>query len=319
MRVMCLLLLLAGCGVRDDAPASGAERSAAVATLATLIDSHYVDPAQGTRLAALLRARGASDAAGDDAAFAARLSAALLAVSHDPRLRVRTSAAPARSWLARLRERGGIESVARIGADIGYLDVAEFTDAERAARPYARAFSTLGDVHTLIVDLRRNRGGDPQGLRLLSSYVVDRPIHYAQVAHRGGGVGHSWALPQLAAAPYLDQLTILTGLETGAEAEAFAYTMQAYRRATVIGTRSAGVASAGRTHALGAHLLADIPDGRPVLPLTGASWHGSGVAPDVEVRGDALRAAKRLALEARLARATTPMGRAALRALLDDL
>lgn len=311
-------LAVAACGDTSTQAMDTGERGEAIALLATQIQAHYLDAATGARVAALLRTRertGAYDAIHDDAALARRLSADLLQASRDPQLNV--TLAVTAPW-PRVRDDAGIASVDKIGADIGYLDIRTFLPPDRAAARYARSFGKLAAMHTIIVDLRHNRGGDADGLQLLASYMVDRPIHYADLRHRDGAVEARWAYPQLAARPYLGQLTILTGPDTAAEAENFAFAMHAWRRATVVGSRSAGVTASGRSVPLTSHLVAAIPDARVTLPLLGTSWDG-GVIPDVATSGDALKTAKRAVLTDRLAHVTTPMGRSALLALLHEL
>ena len=318
MLLPALMVFSTACGDtahRIDA----AERRAAVAALAEQVETHYIDAAAAPRIAAFLRAReGAGDyrAIHDDAALAQRLSTDLLQASHDARLRV-APLVPT-PWWRRLRDRAGIASYAKIGADIGYIDVTSFTAPDRSARRYANAFGKLAGTKTIIVDLRNNAGGDADGLQLLASYVVDRPIHYATLTRRDGATEARWAFPQLAARPYLEQLTILVGPRTSMEAENFAFAMQAWKRAAVVGSRSAGVATASRPYPVTAYLTVQIPDARVTLPLTRTGWQG-GVVPDLPTNGDALREAKRRILQDRLAHVTTPMGRSALLALLNEL
>lgn len=279
------------------------------------VQAHYLDAAAGARIATVLRASaraGAYAAIHDDAALAQRLSADLLQASGDHRLRV--TLAPPIPW----RDDAGIASVGKVAADIGYIDVAAFITPDRSAARFAHAFGKLGAAKTVIIDLRHNAGGDAGGLQLLTSYVIDRPIHYADWTHRDGTVTARWAYPQLAARPYLEQLTILIGPQTSAEAENFAFAMQAWKRATVVGSRSAGVATGVHSAPLTAYLAADIPDARVTLPLTGAGWD-HGVLPDVVTDGDALKEAERAIFTDRLAHVTTPMGRSALLALLNNL
>jgi hypothetical protein len=302
------LLTVAACSDTPhalDAPT----RHAAIMALATQVDARHIDPAAVQRIGAALRA-GDYTTVHDSASLAQRLS-------RDTGLRV-TRRPGALPWWRRLRDTAGVAGFSRIGADIGYIDITQFTAPARSAARYARAFGELSAARTIIVDLRHNEGGDADGLQLLASYMVDRPIHYANLARRDGVVEARWALPQLAARPYLEQLTILIGPQTSAEAENFAFAMQAWKRATIVGSRSAGIATASGRYPLPGGLEAVIPDARVTLPLTGTSWHG-GVVPDVAASDDALKEATRRTLTERLAHVTTPMGRQALLALLKEL
>jgi hypothetical protein len=318
MLLLALITFSAACGDsthRIDA----AERRAAVAALAKQVETHYIDAAAAPRIAAFLRAReGAGDynAIRDDAALAQRLSSDLLQASHDAHLRV--APLTPTPWWRRLRDKAGIASYTKISADIGYIDVTSFVAPDRCAQRYANAFGKLSGTKTIIVDLRHNTGGDADGLQLLASYVVDRPIHYASMTRRDGTREARWAFPQLAARPYLEQLTVLIGPHTSMEAENFAFAMQAWKRAAVVGSRSAGVTTASRPYPVTDYLSVQIPDARVTLPLTRTGWQG-GVVPDLATTGDALREAKRRILQDRLDHVTTPMGRSALLALLNEL
>ncbi|WP_332879211.1 S41 family peptidase [Massilia sp. S19_KUP03_FR1] len=316
--LLALVMFGTACG---DAPhrLGASERRAAIAALATQIETHYIDAAAARRIGALLRAReraGDYHAIRDDAALAQRLSSDLLQASHDAHLRV--TPLTALPWWRRLRDHAGVDSYTKIAADIGYIDVTSFIAPDRSAKRYAKAFGKLADSKTIIIDLRNNEGGDADGLQLLASYVVDRPIHYANLARRDGSTEARWAFPQLAAQPYLEQLTILIGPRTSMEAENFAFAMQAWKRAAVVGSRSAGLASASRAYPIVDYLAVHIPDARVTLPLTRTGWPG-GVVPDLVTRSDALREAKRHILQDRLAHVTTPMGRSALLAMLKEL
>jgi hypothetical protein len=311
-----LLLVLALCGAAacsDTAPIDAATRRATVAALASQVVAHHIDRAAAQRIVATLRG-GDYAALHDTAALAQRLSS-------DTGLCVTPLPRPL-PWWRRLRDNAGIASYSKIAADIGYIDITQFVAPDRSARRYARAFGALSAAKTIIIDLRHNRGGDADGLQLLTSYMVDRPIHYASLARRGGAVEARWAFPQLAARPYLEQLMILIGPDTSAEAENFAFAMQAWKRATVVGRRSGGIVTASTGYPVGAHLVAAIPAARVTLPLTGTTWEG-GVQPDISTGvtsgPDALREAKRRILTDRLAHVTTPMGRQALLALLNNL
>lgn len=322
LRLLLLPLAPIMCGAAcGDAPhrLDAAERYAAVAALAMQIETHYIDAAAAQRIGALLRGReraGDYRAIRDDAGLAQRLSIDLLQASHDAHLRV--TPRTALPWWRHLRDPAGIDSYTKIAADIGYIDVTSFVAPDRSARRYAGAFGKLADTKTLIIDLRNNEGGDADGLQLLASYVVDRPIHYANLARRDGSNEARWAFPQLAARPYLKQLSILIGPRTSMEAENFAFAMQAWKRAAVVGSRSAGLATASHAYPIADFLAVHIPDARVTLPLTRTDWPG-GVVPDLATRGDALREAKRRTLQDRLAHVTTPMGRSALLALLKEL
>jgi C-terminal processing protease CtpA/Prc len=88
---------------------------------------------------------------------------------------------------------------------------------------------------------------------------------------------------------------ILVDRDTKSAGEDFAYTMQALKRATVIGSRTWGGAHPTRLYRLGDHFFAAVPDARSINPITHTNWEGVGVIPDVEAApSDALKVASEL-------------------------
>jgi hypothetical protein len=88
---------------------------------------------------------------------------------------------------------------------------------------------------------------------------------------------------------------------TGSAAEAFAYTLQAAKRAIVVGEASAGAANPGGPVPTGTGFTVFISGASPKNPLTGGNWETTGVVPDVKIASaDALGTAQRLALETTL-------------------
>ncbi len=74
---------------------------------------------------------------------------------------------------------------------------------------------------------------------------------------------------------------ILIGESTMSGCEAFAYTLQAQHRATVIGSHSAGAAYFGDPLRLTDHFMAFVPVGRPIDPITHGDWEATGVTPQI--------------------------------------
>jgi C-terminal processing protease CtpA/Prc len=84
--------------------------------------------------------------------------------------------------------------------------------------------------------------------------------------------------PQLATAP----LFILTSERTFSAAEAFAYSLQQRKRATIVGEATAGGANPNRYFPLEPGLAVSISVGRTINPVSGSNWEGAGVQPDVK-------------------------------------
>jgi tetratricopeptide (TPR) repeat protein len=79
---------------------------------------------------------------------------------------------------------------------------------------------------------------------------------------------------------------VLISNQTFSGAEAFAYDLQALKRATIVGEVSAGAAHPASTWVVYKDLRISIPFGRAINPITGTNWEGVGVKPDIEVAAD---------------------------------
>jgi len=83
------------------------------------------------------------------------------------------------------RERGGwltrhgFESVERRGGGVVYIEIRRFLATAAARATAAAAMSRAADASTLILDLRRHRGGDEAMGALLTSFLFDTEPLYA--------------------------------------------------------------------------------------------------------------------------------------------
>ncbi len=59
------------------------------------------------------------------------------------------------------------------------------------------------------------------------------------------------------------------------------YDLQALKRAIIVGERTAGAANPAASHRIDAHFTVSIPLAHTVNPVTGTSWEGTGVIPDI--------------------------------------
>jgi len=84
------------------------------------------------------------------------------------------------------------------------------------------------------------------------------------------------------------QLYILTSRQTPSAAEAFAYDLKHLGRATIIGETTSGAAHPAEEHPFPKlNIVVSIPYGRPISPITGTNWEGTGVEPHIQVPAEA--------------------------------
>jgi hypothetical protein len=302
-------------------------RKEAIDTLIAKLNDHYVFPDKAKQAEAVLRRHqreGKYDRITDGEAFADQLTDDLRKVSHDLHMAVQSSPEPvpydqaigpppaskaewergtpfARRLLLNLGlglGKVGVAKVDHLRPNIGYLKLPDFPPPFVMAERYAAAMDKLADTDGLIVDLRDNRGGGPATVALLVSYFVDQPTRVNDIWDRTSGITtEQWTVDKLEGQRYGSKkpVVILVGPNTKSAGEDFAYTMQALKRATVIGEPTWGGAHPSRPYRLGDHFAAWIPSRRTISPITHTNWEGVGVIPDIPATQDnALAMAKDL-------------------------
>jgi retinol-binding protein 3 len=332
--VPCLLLLTA-IGAHAAPPeqqpkvvVDSAMRVQAIDALVAKLNDHYVFPDKARQVEAVLRQRqreGKYDGITDGEQLARQLTADLADVLHDKHLFVgfdpglvppdREVGPPPQSlaeWERMappdVRQRIlasslGVEKVDHLGPRIGYLDLSGFPPPFLVAGKYAAAMDKLADTDGLIVDLRNNHGGAPDGVVLLVSYFVDERTRLNDIWDRDTGVTtQQWTVDRLDGKRYGGKkpVLILTGPGTTSAGEDFAYTMQALKRATLIGERTWGGAHPTRPFRLGDHFFAAIPSARTISPIIHTNWEGVGVVPDIAATPDQALAMAKDMLQRRL-------------------
>jgi len=180
----------------------------------------------------------------------------------------------------------GIHRVERLNGNVGYLDVRRVPVPANAGPAISAAMELVAGTYALIIDLRRNGGGSPEGVVYWCSHLFDeRPTHLNDIFHADTGETHQfWTLPYVPGPRYLDRpVYVLTSSRTFSGGEDFAYTLQALGRAQVIGETTGGGAHPTRPFPISAAVHIAIPFARSINPVTGTNWQGTGVIPDVPV------------------------------------
>jgi Peptidase family S41/N-terminal domain of Peptidase_S41 in eukaryotic IRBP len=178
----------------------------------------------------------------------------------------------------------GIRQVERLDGNVGYLDVRRVAVPANAGPAIGAAMELVAGTYALIIDLRHNGGGAPEGVVFWCSYLLDeRPTHLNDIFHADTGETRQfWALPYVPGTRYPDRpVYVLTSGHTFSGGEDLAYTLQALDRATVVGETTGGGAHPTRGFPISAAIHIGIPFARSVNPVTGTNWQGTGVVPDV--------------------------------------
>ena len=194
----------------------------------------------------------------------------------------------------KMRQRGrlhnfGIHRVERLDGNVGYLDLRGVAMPENAGPAIAAAMELVSGTYALIIDLRRNGGGSPDGVVFWCSYLFEeRPTHFNDIFHADTGETRQfWSLPYVPGSRYLDRpVYVLTSDHTFSGGEDFCYTLQALGRAEVIGETTGGGAHPTRGFPISAAVHIGVPFARSINPVTGTNWQGTGVVPDTPVPAD---------------------------------
>jgi hypothetical protein len=196
-----------------------------------------------------------------------------------------------------MRQRGrldnfGIRQVERLDGNVGYLDVRRVAMPANAGPAITAAMELVAGTYALIIDLRHNGGGSPEGVALWCSYLLpERPTHLNDIFHADTGETRQfWALPYVPGTRYVDPpVYVLTSSHTFSGGEDFCYTLQALGRAELIGETTGGGAHPTRPFPISRAVHIGIPFARSINPVTGTNWQGTGVVPDVAVPSEQAR------------------------------
>ena len=324
------ILVLGGCAGVTPRPAAPGRFDRAIETLAALLESSYVIPAQGGRHAAMLRrnlARGAYAGIEGRGAIAARLTADLRAVAADGHLRVEPEGGAGPVRVARvsmghpMRRPPPIEDAGWIADGVACIRFHEFPGDPDTVAAVDRFMADHAAARAIIIDARSHRGGGVAEMNVLLSYLFAREttlvfmdLAEALVRRKGPPPDDGPEVRRIAGPPgvfrrehvaipnrtetrlFGAKVFYLVSSRTASAAEHLALALKRTHRAVLVGEHTAGANHFGGYEPLGDGLAVFLPVGRTLDPDTGSDWEGSGIQPDVAVPADrALDEALRLA------------------------
>lgn len=274
-----------------------------IENLCNLMNDYYVFPEVAKKTAVYLKQQlkdGHFKEVESIQSFADALTNSVQAINKDKHMRIRKNpprqAAPntpeaiiedrifqinrARSSTA------GFHGVKKMDGNVGYLDLRAFYQKTVGASIADNYMKLISTSDAIIIDLRKNGGGDPEMVQYLCSYFFNKKVHLNSLYFREGDQTIDfWTLDKVNGEKMPEvPLFILTSDYTFSGAEEFAYNMQTQKRATLIGQTSGGGANPGGTVPLNDELSVFIPTGQAINPITKTSWEGVGVIPEVPTK-----------------------------------
>lgn len=306
-----------------DAP----QRNRVIDAMLAELNRSYVFPDQAKKVETVIRQRqkrGEYDAITSAEKLSRTLTEHVFAQTKDKHLRMFYSAQPVpedrgdrkpsaeehAQMMAMLKSQNfGVERLERLPFNVGYMQLNGFAPARDAQDTIAAAMTVLAHTDALIIDLRKNGGGDPATVTLLASYLLDQRTHMTDIYYRKGDrTEQMWSSDVVPGLRYGQKkdVYILTSKHSFSAAEDFSYAMKSLKRATIIGETTGGGAHPGDVMRLTSNFAMFVPNGRSIGPLTRTNWEGVGVAPDVQVPAEDAFKTAQVAILKKLAAAEKP-------------
>jgi hypothetical protein len=317
-------------------PVDAATRTAVIASLADQLRTYYVFPDVAQQVGAQLvdkNGKGGYATATNTDRFSEALSTDLRAFGKDGHFRVAFAPGahphattlgddkPSPEEQAQMRQEiaymgYGVQRVERLNGNVGYMELRGFGPTDLVGGALSSAMTLLSGTDAIILDLRRNGGGEPSTVAYLMSHffaagdkrhlndLYFRPTHKTE---------QYWTTPSVPT-HYTKPLYVLTSARTFSGGEEFAYDVQTQKRGVLVGETTGGGANPGEDFSIGHDFVAFIPTGRAINPVTHTNWEHVGVKPDIATpAADAQKTAYATILRKLLADSKIPEEREDLR------
>lgn len=346
-----LVLAAALCGISAAAPhgvAAGqvpqVDARAVVNDVRTIIADRYILPERRPELDAVLAqglASGRYDVR-DPAVLGERINADLARVGRDKHLNFRfdpkeaavriadnaskaapnAAAGPSAYERRKRTSNYGVTELRLLPGNIRYMafDHCSWTPTDGAAAiDNAMRFLAGGDA--VIIDLRRNNGGDAAACNYLTSYFLPpKQKLYTFYANAGASASVAFTPAELGAERLTGKpLYILISSTTASAAEAVAGSVAGYKVGELVGENTAGGGYSNQNLPVAERFMMSVSVARVELGATGRDWEGVGFAPTIPSAAQlALDVAQGHALR-RLAAVASAQDRAGLEATAEWL
>ena len=178
-----------------------------------------------------------------------------------------------------------LKKVERLDGNIGYFKFNKFEELRFSKEPIANAMNFVANAAAIIFDLRENGGGSAETVHFLMSYFLPDSTRLGTFRRRKNNeVVELWTVkdPLISKIPDSIPLYILVSKNTSSAAESFAYGLQQFGRAMIVGEQTRGEGNPGGRFIINDKLYMMIPTAVNVNVVTGTNWDGVGVTPDLK-------------------------------------
>jgi hypothetical protein len=187
------------------------------------------------------------------------------------------------------RRGGGVGGVHRDADGVVTIELDSLEPIDLAEPQIDAAIALAQGATGVIIDLRRNGGGDPGTVARVAGFVLGHPPTRLATVHARHGAETVWDSdppPASSCVPADVPVAVLTSGATFSSAEALAYHLRVRERITIVGEQTPGAADHVSPFVLTRFVHAQLPVARVVDAVTERNWEGTGVRPDIACDAD---------------------------------
>jgi retinol-binding protein 3 len=178
-----------------------------------------------------------------------------------------------------------LKKVERMEGNIGYFKFNKFEELQFSKESIASAMNFISNSSAIIFDLRENGGGSAETVHFLMSYFLPDSTKLGEFKRRINKEAiELWTTrdPLIRKIPDNIPVYILVSKNTSSAAESFAYGLQQFKRAIIVGEQTHGEGNPGARFIINDKLYMMIPTAVNVNAVTGTNWDGVGITPDIK-------------------------------------
>ncbi|MCT4614932.1 MAG: S41 family peptidase [Marinifilaceae bacterium] len=179
-------------------------------------------------------------------------------------------------------------SYAWLEEQIAYLHISKFADMEETKSALSEIYDELSEAKALIVDIRRNKGGDDKIGKMLADCFADKKREYLKTKIKKEGLDNEyseqeiWTTEPNAEMQFTQPVCLLIDQTTYSAAENFALAMREFPQVELVGDTTAGAYADADWKTLSNGWKVCIPFGI-FTDKNDFCWEGIGLSPNYRI------------------------------------